>query len=142
MRAEERHLDTLARILGDWVADTPWMPKLHSRTEDRWFLGHLFETAEVYVDRAEGPRGFLALREDEIPALYVDAPHRGQGVGRALLVEAKALRDRLSLWTFQLNTGALRFYRRAGFVEVDRTDGVCNDEGLPDVRMQWQREVP
>jgi GNAT superfamily N-acetyltransferase len=141
VRAQERHLDTLARILSDWVAETPWMPKLHSRSDDRKFLGRMFETEELFVDRAEAPRGFLALDGEEISALYVDAPHRGQGVGFVLLGEVQALRDRLSLWTFQANTGAQRFYRRAGFVEVERTDGAGNEERLPDVRMEWQREV-
>ena len=44
----------------------------------------------------------------------------------------------LSLWTFQVNGAARRFYERHGFTEVERTDGSHNDEHEPDVRYVWQ----
>ncbi|MFN3144401.1 MAG: hypothetical protein ACE368_03630 [Paracoccaceae bacterium] len=37
----------LARILGDWVRETPWMPALHDPVEDRAFLARLIREAEV-----------------------------------------------------------------------------------------------
>ena len=46
--------------------------------------------------------------------------------------------DRLELWTFQANHGALRFYVREGFTEGQRTD-CANDEGLADVNLVWER---
>ena len=42
----------------------------------------------------------------------------------------------LDLWTFESNVGAQRFYERAGFVVVDRTDG-DNEEQAPDRRYRW-----
>jgi putative acetyltransferase len=48
-------------------------------------------------------------------------------------------RDRLSLWTFQANEGARRFYAREGFAEVRMTEG-DNEEGLPDVLLEWVRD--
>ena len=40
------------------------------------------------------------------------------------------------LWAFRVNTPALRFYERHGFVEVTRTDGSRNEENEPDVRLE------
>jgi len=33
---------------------------------------------------------------------------------------------------------ARRFYGREGFVEVEHTDGAGNEEGEPDVRLEWR----
>ena len=40
----------------------------------------------------------------------------------------------VSLWTFQRNVGARRFYERNRFVVMESTDGANNEEGDPDVR--------
>jgi len=127
----------LGDILQDWLDATPWMPKLHDRAETRGFLGHVIATQEGVV--AGECSGFLALDGADISCLYLADTARGQGIGKALLDHAKSARDRLDLWTFQANTGALRFYRREGFVEVKRTEGATNDERLPDVRLSWTR---
>lgn len=131
-------LPALARILGDWVREMPWMPKLHGRDEDLWFLGQLRERGVLRVAGAE-PAGFLARQGGEVDALYLALAARGQGIGSALLDEAKAAEPVLRLWTFQANSAARAFYARAGFVEIERTDGAGNEERLPDVRLEWRR---
>ncbi len=40
---------------------------------------------------------------------------------------AKVGRERLTLWAFQQNGAALRFYAREGFAEIARTDGAGNE---------------
>lgn len=131
----------LARILGDWVAETDWMPRLHSAEEDARFLGHLIATQTVRVAwRGDQPQGFLSRAGAEISALYVARAARGQGIGARLLAGAMA-EPRLTLWTFQANAGARRFYRRHGFVEIEQTSGEGNEERLPDVRLEWQRTM-
>lgn len=129
----------IAAILVGWVQETPWMPKLHTPEEDRWFAGHLIATQEVTVLVLPEVAGFLARAGEDISALYLSAGARGQGHGSRLLAAAMAGRERLGLWTFQANAGARRFYARAGFREVAMTDGAGNDERLPDVQMQWER---
>lgn len=124
-----------ARVLGDWVRETGWMPVLHSREEDLGFVAGLIARTEVLV--AEG--GFLAREGDEVLALYLAPDARGRGAGKALLDAAKEGRERLTLWAFQRNAGALRFYAREGFAEMERTDGARNEAGLPDMRMVWER---
>lgn len=134
-RAEGGDAGWCARVLGDWVRETGWMPILHTREEDAAFVAGLIARTEVLV--AEG--GFLAREGEEVLALYLSPVARGRGVGRALLDAAKQGRDRLTLWAFQRNEGALRFYAREGFVAVERTDGEGNEAGLPDVRLVWER---
>lgn len=131
----------LARILGDWLRGTGWMPVLHSRAEDIAFLSRMIASHRVLVARdAEGaPLGFIAVRQGDIAGFCVAEGARGKGIGKALLEAAKAGEPRLALWTFQANTGAIAFYAREGFAEVERTDGAGNEEGLPDVRMIWRR---
>ncbi len=128
----------MARVLGDWCRETPWLPKLHSRADDLGFVGGLLTTHVVRLGFADtsGCAGFLARRGCEIDALYLAPQARGRGLGKALLEEAKSC-GHLGLWTFQANAGARRFYLREGFREVRMTDGADNDEKLPDVWMEW-----
>lgn len=131
----------LGAILGGWAASTDWMPDLHSAEEDRDFVQRLIGSDRVRVarDASGAPLGFVALRHCDIAAFCVAEAARGQGIGKALLDDAKAREARLALWTFQANLGAIAFYRREGFQEMERTDGACNAERLPDVRMIWRR---
>ena len=60
-----------------------------------------------------------------ISALAVFNEHRGLGIGTRLLQEARRRAramgfDRLSLICFEQNFGAMRLYRRLGFVEIKR----------------------
>ena len=133
-----------AAILSEWVAETPWFPKLHSPAGDLAFVTRRITSPEFDVAVAgtkslsEQPAGFLILEEDYVACLYVATANRGQGIGRRLLDHAKAARpDGLCLWTFQANTGARRFYSREGMVADRFTGGQDNDEGLPDVLFRW-----
>lgn len=138
--ADVSDVPVLARIIGDWVKETDWMPVLHSREEDEGFVAGLLRTHVVRVARRGADRlGFLARQGGKVQAIHVLKAARGMGIGRALLDEVKAIETEVSLWTFQANTRAIAFYRREGFAEADRTDGQCNDERLPDIRMIWGR---
>ncbi len=133
--AGPRDARQIARVLGDWSRETPWMPKLHTREDELSHVRGLLVTHGVRI-RFAGGAGFLARRSTEVDMLYLAPPARGQGLGRALLAEAKA-EGHLTLWTFQANLRARAFYRREGFQEVAFTDGARNDEKLPDVRLEW-----
>jgi ribosomal protein S18 acetylase RimI-like enzyme len=130
----------LARIIGNWVRETDWMPVLHSRDEDVGFVAGLLRTHAVRVARGGlGCLGFLARQGGKVQALHVDKATRGLGIGRALLAEAKASVPVVDLWTFQANARAIAFYRREGFAEAERTDGQRSEERLPDIRMIWRK---
>jgi ribosomal protein S18 acetylase RimI-like enzyme len=76
-------------------------------------------------------------------SLYVRPDHARHGIGTLLLDLAKARRPGgFSLWVFESNTGARRFYARHGLVTLERTDGSANEERAPDVRMAWPGSDP
>ena len=133
--AEMSDVPVLARIIGDWVQESDWMPVLHNHEEDEGFVAGLLRTHEVRVARRGTDRlGFLARHGGKVQALHVAQAARGVGIGRALLDEVKAVEPEVSLWTFQANTGAIAFYRREGFAEqsvptVRATTSVCRISG-------------
>jgi GNAT superfamily N-acetyltransferase len=131
----------MAKTLADWIAETAWMPALHSDVDHLWFCGHLIETQQVWVTDCRDGLGFLALNTEEITALYLPQALRNQGWGNALLTAVKATQSRLTLWTFQANTDALRFYQTHGFRVAGFTDGSGNDEKLADAHLIWERNV-
>jgi GNAT superfamily N-acetyltransferase len=139
-----RDLDAgaVGAILSEFVDTSDWMPRIHTRAEDIAHAARMIDLGRVHVAEDKGTVvGFCARNGDDLDALYVAAAKRGQGIGAALLRHAQSAVDRLELWTFQANEGAQRFYLRHGFVEVQRTDGSGNDERLPDIQYEWQRET-
>jgi len=134
----------LGAILTEAVAANPWKPRLHTGAEDIAHMAGMIERGWVTVaEHLDKPLilGFLAREKDFIHAVFISPQARGEGVGRALMDAAKAQSERLSLWTFQANTGSQRFYQREGFVEASRGDGSNNEEGLPDIEYHWMRKA-
>ena len=79
--AEMPDADSIATILSDWIDETPWMPRIHTREEDRGFGRFLIEKTSVLVAVEDAVVGFLGRREGSIEALYIHHAHRGRGVG-------------------------------------------------------------
>ena len=112
---------------------------MHSDDEVRsWFRDVVVPRLETWVACRDGAVvGLMVLDDDRLEQLYLDPGCRGQGIGDEFVALAKRLRPRLRLRCFQANGSALRFYRRHGFVEVERTDG-DNEEQEPDVLLIWR----
>ncbi|MFD2740822.1 GNAT family N-acetyltransferase [Sulfitobacter aestuarii] len=132
----------VAEVMGQANDRLAWLPRLISRAEELHLVGGMIDQGWVEVARGEdGIVGFLAREAREIHGLYLLPYAQGRGIARRLMDSAKAQSDNLGLWSFEANARATRFYRRAGFVEVRRSDGNGNDVGLPDIRFEWQRET-
>ena len=128
-------------MISQSIAAQPWMPKLHSGAEDIAFVGRMIDNGWVTVAEVDWVvSGFIAREGERIHSLYIASFAQGHGLGQTLLDDAKSKSDRLTLWTFQANRSAQRFYKRAGFEAVEETDGSGNDEGLPDIRFLWKAE--
>ena len=117
----------------------PWLAGLHTPEEDALVLPR----ARVHRMRSLGCfRGRSARRHRGIPPDWIDqlyvlrAAQRG-GIGTALLRVAQEAHDSLSLWTFQRNTPARRFYEARGFRPIRETDGADNEEKEPDALYLW-----
>ncbi len=125
-----------ARIVGDWVQRTDWMPELHSRETLTGVIQEAMPSREIFVI-GDPVEGYLSLNPDtgQIGALYLD--RSGQGLGKALMDRVKIGRDYLQLWTHEPNAAAHRFYKREGFEIVERNPE--GGDGLPELRMEWRR---
>jgi GNAT superfamily N-acetyltransferase len=140
-RARRADADACAAILHEWIAETGWFPTDDPPSASPRAVAGMIRRGRVTVARADGIAGFAAVEGNFLRCLYVARDWRGQGLGRALLDDAKARSTgNLRLWTFRANMRARRFYQREGFAEVQRTDGAGNEEGLPDIEMLWQAE--
>jgi putative acetyltransferase len=141
-RANLDDMTELARLHRRTVqVSLPFLPTLHTPEEDAWwFSERLFTANEVWLaEEGEGPRGYIAFRPDFIEHLFVRPEAQGEGLGPRLLEKAMESTAELSLWTFQQNLRARRFYERHGFVVVTETDGADNEEKMPDVLYRWRR---
>jgi GNAT superfamily N-acetyltransferase len=138
-------MPALARLHRHTVSvSLPFVPHLHTPQEDAWwFAERLFALNEVWLaDAADGagdPDGYVAFRADFIEHLFVRPEKQGAGLGVLLLDKARENAAELTLWTFQQNHRARRFYERHGFTAIRLTDGADNEEKLPDVLYRWRR---
>lgn len=131
----------LGAIMGEANARLGFLPQLYSGAQEIGFVGDLIDAGWVRVAvSGDQTAGFVARRGGEIHALYLRPHLQGRGVARALIQEAQREVDMLGLWSYAQNARAARFYRKAGFVEVARSDGAGNDAHLPDIRFEWRKE--
>nr|QZD54667.1 GNAT family N-acetyltransferase [Glycomyces sp. TRM65418] len=118
-----------------------YLPALYTYEQTAWWVEHVMAPqSELWVAERHGAAvGFAALQGDRLDHLYVEPAAQGQGVGEALLAEAKRRRSELHLRVFEQNAGARAFYERHGFAVVDVGDGSDNEERLPDLHLRWHR---
>lgn len=78
----------------------------------------------------------IAYNASEINQLYIHINFQGISIGQTLLDRVKGqLSGRLTLYTFEVNENAQRFYEKNGFKMIDR--GHENEENLPDIQYEW-----
>ena len=62
-KAQTADADAVATILSDWIDETTWMPRIHTRQEEVSFGNLLIDEADVTVARHDAQViGFLARR--------------------------------------------------------------------------------
>ena len=133
--------DEIAALFSTSFGLLTFLPPLHTREEDRAYVRDtLLPGQRVTVGECHRRIvGFMADTPGWINQLYVDAEQLRQGIGAALLADAKSHSDSLTLWCFLENHRARAFYEEHGFVEVERTDGSGNEARSPDIRYVWTR---
>jgi GNAT superfamily N-acetyltransferase len=144
-RLERADMDAAAIVHRTSFDDRlPWLAGLHTPEQDRAFFHNALFHEFVMWGAFDGSDliGFIAFREGSVDQLYVLPRAQGRGVGGRLLAVAQQRCSDLSLWTFQRNQGARRFYESRGFVAVARSDGSRNAEGEPDIRYLWRAAAP
>jgi GNAT superfamily N-acetyltransferase len=153
-RAEVGDGAAVAAVFGAARSEMVYLPALHTPDEDRaFFSDRVVGSVSHDVTVAEASRaaeaedsggagaemvGFCAVYAGWIEHLYVTPAWQGRGIGSALLARVMSKNPGgLSLWVFERNERAAALYTRAGFVVVERTDGLGNEEHVPDLRMRW-----
>jgi len=133
---------TCSAILHEWIYETPWFPNAAPESASEQAMRTRIETGHVYVARSgTAIQGFVAFTEGYLDSLYLTPEARGKGLGKRLLSFAKAQNPAgLALWVLAQNEAARRFYAREGFSETAHGDGSDNEEGLPDIRMEWPQK--
>src|SRR4051812_18072351 len=137
-RATAADADAVADVwLASFHTALPTVRLAHTDEEVRgWIRSSLIPGGETWVADARGEVvGVMALGDDELDQLYLRPDWRGRGLGDRFMALAKERRPNgLSLYAFQVNQAACRFYERHGFEVVDYNDGSRNEEKEPDVR--------
>jgi GNAT superfamily N-acetyltransferase len=116
-------------------------PLAHTDEEVRGWIHGVVDGggAWVAIDPLDAIVGMMAIEPGVLDQLYVRPDRLGEGIGRRLLDVARDRSpDGLTLYTFQVNARARRFYERNGFVADWLGDGSANEEGQPDVRYVWR----
>jgi len=112
----------------------PTLSGLHTSAEDVGFWSAVvFKDCQIWGAEENGRLvGVIAFLEDWIDQLYILPEAQGRGIGSQLLDVAKSAYPALSLWTFQRNAAARRFYE---------SDGAGNEEREPDVLYKWEARL-
>ncbi|HIC8643509.1 N-acetyltransferase [Elizabethkingia meningoseptica] len=81
--------------------------------------------------------GFVSLVEEHIAAFFIDTEVQRKGVGSQLLLCLQQHYDNLTLNVYSRNTGAIQFYKKYNFTEIEeKREG---DTGELEYLMAWKR---
>ena len=94
------------------------------------------------VDAADRPLGFMLLSGAHMEALFVDAGHRGLGVGRALVEHAVGMAGLITTEVNEQNPQAVGFYERLGFLRAGRSEVDGQGRPYPLLHMRLDRLPP
>ncbi|MFI9265228.1 GNAT family N-acetyltransferase [Streptomyces werraensis] len=131
--------------LRSFTAALPGVRRAHTDDEVRaWIREVVVPGRETWVATVDDSVVAMMVREgNDLDQLYIDPAWQGRGIGGRLVDVAKERSPSgLTLWTFQVNKVARRFYERHGFVPQESTDGLGNEEREPDVRYVWRPDRP
>lgn len=94
--------------------------------------------AETYVFEENGEiKGMMGLQDTYIAGIFVAPAAQCCGIGKQLMDQAKAGKQKLQLSVYAKNIRALRFYQREGFFIIQ--EGVDEQTGETEYTMQWNR---
>ena len=138
-RGTSEDVEAIARLFDRALAAMTYLPVVHTFEEDLAWFGARVSDGEAWVWDDGAVHGYMLLGAAELLHLYLDADYTRRGIGTQLLALAKERRpDGFTLWTFQQNEGARRFYERHGLRAIELGDGSGNEERVPDVRYEWR----
>lgn len=128
------------QILDIWLSASV---KAHAFIEPAFWESKVSEMRDVYLPASEtfvfesGGQiaGFYSLYENTLAAVFVAPSLQGEGVGTALIEDAKSRRECLQLTVYRENDPSIHFYKKHGFI----SSGEQIDErtGHPELVMEY-----
>ena len=139
-RGETGDVAPIARMMRSTYDEMTYIPRVHTPEEDLAYIAGLVAEHEVWVaEEGRAVLGFAILSADQLLQIHVEPGEQNRSIGGRLFAEAKKRRPAgFSLWVFQKNEGARRFYERHGCELVRVTDGQGNEEREPDAQYEWR----
>lgn len=141
IKAELRDAPSVVEIFNQARAAMTYLPIVHTPTEITNFFTSLVKKGDIWIAKFEDTVvGFMEVKDGWLHHLYISPSFQNKGIGKQLLDKAKSISPaEVSLWVFEENTGAIRFYEKAGFVlqEKRSQEQTTNEENLPDRRYTW-----
>ncbi|WP_349772239.1 GNAT family N-acetyltransferase [Lederbergia citrisecunda] len=135
---DPQYAEQTVRMWRDSKEQAIGQKEIHSFDNHIYFLNQIL-SEEFQIDLAlmDGKVvGMIAFTKMEISQLYIHIDYQGMGIGQTLLDRAKAHSSgRITLFTFEVNEKAHRFYEKHGFKIIGR--GYENEENLPDRQYEW-----
>ncbi len=118
---KEQDLNILLEV---WYAASqvghPFLDEAFFEKERQDIAALYLPNSETWVYQQNGAVvGFIALVENEVGAIFVDPPLHGQGIGRALMDQAKHLKGDLEVEVFKKNQIGRKFYQQYGFRQIN-----------------------
>ncbi|XBS72019.1 N-acetyltransferase [Acerihabitans sp. KWT182] len=138
------HYGDMQPLLDLWLESTTWAhPFIHS---DYWLESlplvrdeYLPESVSWVAERDGRLAGFISIMMDQfIGAIFVSPSHHRQGIGSALMAQAKRRYPVLSLEVYRLNRSALAFYHRQGFREIGSAFNAETNHSI--LTLQWRSD--
>jgi len=131
--------DDLEAVLDIWYRaslEVHWfLPAEFFETERRLLAEQFLPYSETVVyELVNRVVGFLSLVGNEVGGVFVDPGYQRQGIGRALMYDARAKRPYLELSVFEENHSGRSFYASYGFRKIGRQ--INEETGHPELRLR------
>lgn len=135
---EDRDLEEL---LDAWYSASevahPFLDEAFFEQERQDIANIYLPNAETWVYELEGVVvGFISLIGNEVGGIFVDPRFHRQGIGRALIDEARRTRNVLELDVFKDNLVGRGFYEKVGFVQV--AEQLHEETGFMQLRLRLE----
>ncbi|WP_339885976.1 N-acetyltransferase [Vreelandella maris] len=138
MIREYREAD-IEHILDIWLSASI---KAHSFARSEYWQSKVSEMRDVYIPAAETfvyeadeqIAGFYCLYGDTLAAVFVSPSLQGNGIGSALIEDAKSRRSCLQLSVYSQNAPSISFYKQHGFISIG--EQIDEQTGQPEFIME------
>ncbi|MCH4813435.1 N-acetyltransferase [Vreelandella neptunia] len=129
----------IEHILDIWLSASI---KAHSFAGSEYWQSKVSEMRDVYIPASETfvyeadeqIAGFYCLYGSTLAAVFVSPSLQGNGIGSALIEDAKSRRSCLQLSVYSQNAPSINFYKQHGFISLG--EQIDEQTGQPEFIME------